>query len=211
VSAELLPCPFCGSASIEMANERHDHSGGYFIGCPECDASTGLRFACGDDPRPLLVEQWNRRTPPQANVQPADSQADMRECGLCNGVRFIDGATCPHCAGEGKVEFSAQPATPQATPATHQPAEQGERALFEAWYSDGGQSIRAVTRSGDGYLLAQAQSAWTAWRAGWQAARAAPITALTDAQIRETFVRWQINGGVSQAFFYNAADFKSAQ
>ena len=58
----LLPCPFCGNdKNIAMVNEKHDHSGGYFIACPECMASTGLRYAMGEDPRPLLVEQWNRR------------------------------------------------------------------------------------------------------------------------------------------------------
>ena len=62
MSDKLLPCPFCGNEkNIVMANEKHDHSGGYFIACPACDASTGLRYACGEDPRPLLVEQWNRR------------------------------------------------------------------------------------------------------------------------------------------------------
>lgn len=59
----LLPCPFCGNEmNIGIANEKHDHSGGYYIACPVCDASTGLRFACGEDPAPLLVEQWNRRS-----------------------------------------------------------------------------------------------------------------------------------------------------
>lgn len=57
-----LPCPFCGCKNIGIANERHDHSGGYYIGCPECDASTGLRYACGEDPTPILVEAWNRRS-----------------------------------------------------------------------------------------------------------------------------------------------------
>lgn len=59
---ELLPCPFCGnSKNIAMTNEKHDHSGGYFIACPVCDASTALVYACGDDPRPILVDKWNRR------------------------------------------------------------------------------------------------------------------------------------------------------
>jgi hypothetical protein len=44
-------------------------------------------------------------------------------------------------------------------------AENSERAAFEAWFSDGGQSPKAVQRSGDGYLLAQAQSAWGVWQA----------------------------------------------
>lgn len=61
--AALLPCPFCGnSKGLAVANENpQDLSGGYFIACPSCDASTGLRFACGEDPIPLLIEQWNRR------------------------------------------------------------------------------------------------------------------------------------------------------
>jgi Lar family restriction alleviation protein len=70
---ELLPCPFCGNdKNIAMANEKHDHSGGYFIACPDCDASTGLRFACGDDPRALLIEQWNRRAATSASALARD-------------------------------------------------------------------------------------------------------------------------------------------
>jgi hypothetical protein len=67
---DLLPCPFCGnSKNIAMANEKHDHSGGYFIACPVCDGSTGLQYAMGDDPRPLLIEQWNRRATPPAGIE----------------------------------------------------------------------------------------------------------------------------------------------
>ena len=59
----LLPCPFCNNAEIAINNENpKDNSGGYFIECPGCGASTSLRFACGDDPSTLLAEQWNRRT-----------------------------------------------------------------------------------------------------------------------------------------------------
>lgn len=39
------------------------------------------------------------------------------------------------------------------------------RARFEAWFSDGGARPKAVERSGDGYRLMQAQSAWTVWQA----------------------------------------------
>ena len=74
-----LPCPFCGNdKNITVQNERHDHSGGYFISCPECMASTGLRFACGDDPRPLLLEQWNAR----ACMAPLQERADALEAAL---------------------------------------------------------------------------------------------------------------------------------
>lgn len=48
-----------------------------------------------------------------------------------------------------------------------------ERAAFEAWFSENGKWPAAVQRSGDGYMLASAQSAWTAWQAAaarWQAA-----------------------------------------
>lgn len=64
---ELMPCPFCGNAkNLAMVNEKHDHSGGYFIACPECGASTIMRYAMGDDPKPLLIEAWNRRAAVQA-------------------------------------------------------------------------------------------------------------------------------------------------
>ena len=62
-TTKLLPCPFCSNADISIKNESpKDNSGGYFIECPGCGASTSLRFACGDDPTHLLAEQWNRRT-----------------------------------------------------------------------------------------------------------------------------------------------------
>ncbi|MEN2430895.1 Lar family restriction alleviation protein [Comamonas sp. F1-6] len=62
-TTKLLPCPFCSNADISIKNENpKDNSGGYFIECPGCGASTSLRFACGDDPTYLLAEQWNRRT-----------------------------------------------------------------------------------------------------------------------------------------------------
>ncbi|WP_371435904.1 Lar family restriction alleviation protein [Polaromonas sp.] len=62
----LLPCPFCGSAKVETKNEHTDLSGGYYIECSACLACTGLRYACGEDPRPPLAEQWNRRAEPKA-------------------------------------------------------------------------------------------------------------------------------------------------
>jgi hypothetical protein len=66
--SDLLPCPFCGgeAAHGEIADDcmpPHPDQGGHFIQCANnaCGASTNLRFACGDDPKPLLAEQWNRR------------------------------------------------------------------------------------------------------------------------------------------------------
>jgi hypothetical protein len=61
----LLPCPFCLADAVEGCVEDGDSldNGGHFIQCTEaaCGATTPLRFACGDDPKPLLREQWNRR------------------------------------------------------------------------------------------------------------------------------------------------------
>ena len=63
-SDRLKPCPFCGGAA-EM-HQAHDPDGpndqGYYVECGKCGASTNLRFSCGEDARPLLMEQWNRRT-----------------------------------------------------------------------------------------------------------------------------------------------------
>ncbi len=42
-----------------------------------------------------------------------------------------------------------------------------ERAAFEAWFGEDGKWPSAVRRSGEGYTLAAAQSAWVAWRAAW--------------------------------------------
>lgn len=47
------------------------------------------------------------------------------------------------------------------------------RESFEAWFSDDWQHPSAVERDAVGYKLAQAQNAWTAWQAAWQAALAA--------------------------------------
>lgn len=58
-SDRLKPCPFCGGeAEIDQAED-----GGYFVQCltSVCRASSQMRYAHGDDPRPLLLEAWNRR------------------------------------------------------------------------------------------------------------------------------------------------------
>ena len=61
----MKPCPFCfgGAEMVQVRSEsgQDPNEGGYFVACLACDASTALRFACADDPRPLLIEQWNRR------------------------------------------------------------------------------------------------------------------------------------------------------
>lgn len=43
--------------------------------------------------------------------------------------------------------------------------EAAERAAFEHWFSDEGESPKAVERSGGSYVLMQAESAWNVWLA----------------------------------------------
>lgn len=96
----MLPCPFCGnSKNIAMVNEKHDHSGGYFIACPECMASTGLRYAMGEDPRPLLVEQWNRR----AATQP--TKPEQQAGGVPAGFVLVPVEPTPEMLATGEAEF----------------------------------------------------------------------------------------------------------
>ena len=61
-SDRLLPCPFCdGTAEICEAAECGPDA--YVVACLNrlCLASSAVIFAHGDDPRPLLMERWNRR------------------------------------------------------------------------------------------------------------------------------------------------------
>lgn len=44
----------------------------------------------------------------------------------------------------------------------------GQREAFEHWFSDEGNSPRAVERNGEGYKLMAAQSAWNAWKAAYK-------------------------------------------
>lgn len=63
---QLLPCPFCGGdAEYGEVGGEGDDAGGQFIQCANarCGASSALIFPCGDEPKPLLRERWNRRTP----------------------------------------------------------------------------------------------------------------------------------------------------
>jgi hypothetical protein len=55
------------------------------------------------------------------------------------------------------------------------------REAFEHWFSDGGEHPLACQRAADGgYLLAQAESSWTAWQAA-TASHAADVEAIRDA------------------------------
>jgi hypothetical protein len=66
---ELLPCPFCGGDPKLVEVEPS----GYVVECTNgiCHASTNIRFSCGEDARPLVAEQWNRRAALTASPQAA--------------------------------------------------------------------------------------------------------------------------------------------
>ncbi len=81
-SDRLKPCPFCGGNASAGFISGGENTGGHYISCDQCDASTGLRFSCGEDARPLLAEQWNKR-----------SLGDMRRHIIC---------LCPDCEKQPK-------------------------------------------------------------------------------------------------------------
>lgn len=64
--SELKPCPCCGGEAVFV--ELDD--GGMVAVCASrgCVASGVARYACGDDPRPLIAETWNARAAPAGHV-----------------------------------------------------------------------------------------------------------------------------------------------
>lgn len=64
---DLKPCPFCGAPAkfgiVTEGGEANPDFGGHFIQCTNerCHGCMGLRFACGDDPKPALRDAWNTR------------------------------------------------------------------------------------------------------------------------------------------------------
>jgi hypothetical protein len=54
---DLLNCAHCGGAASFGETEE----GGEYIECGSCGITTKLYFACGEDPKPLMTEAWNRR------------------------------------------------------------------------------------------------------------------------------------------------------
>lgn len=74
VTQELKPCPFCGSPAelgvVTEGGEANPDFGGHYAQCTNerCHGCMGLRFACGDDPRPELVAAWNIRAAEQSRA-----------------------------------------------------------------------------------------------------------------------------------------------
>jgi hypothetical protein len=79
---ELLPCPFCGGyAEYGEVGGEGDDAGGQFIQCTDarCGASSALIFPCGDEPKPLLRECWNRRNDRHPEAQNSEAQWEAAE------------------------------------------------------------------------------------------------------------------------------------
>lgn len=59
----LRPCPFCNGDAMFTVEQRAEHPdiGGHSVMCGSCGAGIGYVYACGDDPKPILTEMWNRR------------------------------------------------------------------------------------------------------------------------------------------------------
>lgn len=95
---------------------------------------------------------WN-----QAAVEEAVRQAlaaRERRCEYCDGtgdVHSIDGEWCGTCICSAGRALAA--------------SKIDERAAFEHWASDDGETPTAVERAGHGYRLAQIQTYWVAWQA----------------------------------------------
>lgn len=79
-----------------------------------------------------------------------------------------------------------------------------EREAFERWFSDNGDNPRAVERSGAGYKLAQAQSAWVAWMAAARVEREA-CAKLCDDRERDARERLRSDTGAGVAYLIGAA------
>lgn len=66
MAEELKPCPCCGGEAgfVELDD------GGMVAVCASrgCVASGVARYACGDEPRPLIAETWNTRAVPADHV-----------------------------------------------------------------------------------------------------------------------------------------------
>jgi len=80
---ELEPCPFCGTTAshgvVTEGGEANPDFGGHFIQCdnPNCHGCMGLRFACGEDPKPHLAAAWNTRAPTEALTERASMAAEI--------------------------------------------------------------------------------------------------------------------------------------
>lgn len=55
---KLAPCPFC-SGEARLVHE--EFTGGYWVECTKCKASSVQMFPDKCDVEPLLAERWNQR------------------------------------------------------------------------------------------------------------------------------------------------------
>lgn len=58
---DLKPCPFCGSDTELIDAPEPMNEGCVVVECTKCHASTCVSYAVKDDPRPVVIDAWNRR------------------------------------------------------------------------------------------------------------------------------------------------------
>lgn len=116
---KLLPCPFCGHSAALSEVEPS----GYVVECANgaCNASTNIRYSCGDDARPLVIEQWNRRAYATEAVrmnQAAGGEAvawlrpeDLAHLARQNGPAKVDAWNC--ASGPERVPVYTTPPAAQ--------------------------------------------------------------------------------------------------
>jgi Lar family restriction alleviation protein len=78
----LKPCPFCGGDAMFAVEQRNGHPdfGGHSAMCATCGAVVGYVFACGGDPTPLLLEQWNKRAALEMWAVHVQGPDDLHAC-----------------------------------------------------------------------------------------------------------------------------------
>lgn len=86
MSAELLPCPFCGGNGRHVVNRnRHHNDGEHDIECDGCEASVRKLSTPTE-----AAEAWNTRTPASGAVEAAAERLRRMTAGECD-VSVYDG------------------------------------------------------------------------------------------------------------------------
>jgi hypothetical protein len=80
-----------------------------------------------------------------------------------------------------------------------------QRDAFEYWFSDNGNTPKSIERSGDGYKLMGAQSAWVAWKAAYASLN------VTDDPITLPLPSVQVDADKRDAERYRALRLSSQQ
>ena len=149
-SDRVKPCANCGHGG----EYQQQSDGGYFIECtnPMCGMSTCLMYACGEDPKPILMEKWNRRvawarsTPApegkgvaerRMSKEAADTVDEMDSCIRVSRGYLAAGESCAEIDPDvvhrwrvvlARAALAAQPVQEVVAPAQVPMSEEGKNA-----------------------------------------------------------------------------------